>query len=109
MPRWKLPGCFTARAECRMKALEIYVNGKQVCVAAPKDHDGLYAQVDIWNHHPESDREDSMTVWGRDGNRVANWVYCQLGQGDEITIRFVDAQKSSTPVRFVPVLPENER
>jgi hypothetical protein len=91
-----------------MKALEIYVNGKQVSLAAPKDHDGLYAQIEIWDH-PESDREDSLAVWGRDGNRVATWAYCQLGYGDEITIRVVDAHELSSPVGYAPVLPEYER
>lgn len=87
-----------------MHALEVYINGKRICVAAPGD-DGLV--VSNLTLTGVLDKPGSNVVRFRIGGvrneQHLEWFHERLSLNDVIEIRVVDTMESDPPVSVEPV------
>lgn len=86
-----------------MTAIEVRINGKKRCVAGIA-HEGVIAATLAWSrradNHPDLQKEDvRFRVGGLDSKRDEHveWLTHNLGIGDEIVLRIVDAVKVDSP------------
>jgi hypothetical protein len=77
-----------------MRALEIYLNGKQLCVAGYGDDLSLSAVVGFVDDHP-CELMVGASV-GPDGD-FAKWLSRDVNVGDEITIKVVVTEQADSP------------
>ena len=88
----------------RKLALRISINGRYLCTASYSGLDVLSAAVDLATYRRKAGGEDfRLQVRGMSGLHSEpyhwKWLDRKLKVGEEITIRFVETQKTSLPKR----------
>ena len=81
-----------------MRAFEVSVNGKRVCVAGVGDHGVLTAMVD-YVLRPDG-QEMSFEVGGliTPLEEHVRWVRQDLGIGDEISVKLIESESVDAPI-----------
>ena len=78
-----------------MRALEVLVNGRRVCLAGIGPKGIVSAMVDrLSNGHAE---QICLHVGGMVGTRPLRWAVPDIGVGDEVLIRIVDSTDADPP------------
>lgn len=77
-----------------MKALNVVVNGQQICLAGLTEAGFVGAHVNILNA-PESPL--SLNITGMQDNTTLHWCEFPLEIGSEVSIRVVDADTADAP------------
>src|SRR5438067_12590871 len=87
-----------------MIALEVLVNGHQVCLAGVGEQGVLSAMVD-WADSPHSESEINLSVGGLDSNtgEHLHWDAPSVGIGTEVLVRVVEATVVDPPARRYPL------
>jgi hypothetical protein len=83
-----------------MTALEVFVNGHQVCLAGVGEEGVLSAIVD-WVNSPHSEAATNLSVGGLDSNtgEHLHWDVPSIGIGAEVLVRVVEASVVDPPGR----------
>jgi hypothetical protein len=79
-----------------MKALEVSVNGRRVCVAGVRS--GVLA-AHVTRTFSEQAEFIHFGVGGLEDDREVQWAVPKVGVGDEVTIRVVDVTTADPPVK----------
>jgi hypothetical protein len=83
-----------------MRALEVLVNGRRVCLAGIGPKGIVSAIVDrLSGGHEE---RISLSVFGAVGTRHRRWATPAIGVGDEVLIRVLDAPEVDPPTQADP-------
>jgi len=77
-----------------MKALEVSVNGRRVCVAGVRS--GVLA-AHVTRTFGEQAEFIHFGVGGLEDDREVRWAVPKIGVGDEVTIRVVDVPTADPP------------
>jgi hypothetical protein len=87
-----------------MHALEFFVNGKQVCVAAPGDDGLIMSNVAMTGAVGKPGKYHVyLRVGGVRDDQHLEWIRRSLKLGDKVEIRVIDAPQSDPPVSIEPV------
>jgi hypothetical protein len=80
-----------------MKAIELLVNGRRICVAGSGPPELTFTQVTL---DERDGLKASILVAGSKGKMVPIWVEEHVFQeGDEVTIRVIDVHQADAPVK----------
>ena len=78
-----------------MKALEVLMNGHRICLAGIGREGVLSAQVfRVVGRRAE---KIHLAVSGMEGSKSVQWAFLDIGVGDEVVIRVVDAPSVDPP------------
>jgi len=91
-----------------MRALEVFVNGRRLCIAGVGAQGVVTASV-LWSAHAGIENA-FMDVNGLDGatNEVLKWSVPPIGVGSEITIRIVETPSTDPPSDRTPAIQDDE-
>ena len=78
-----------------MKAFEVSVNGKRVCVAGVGGKGGLLMQITLMTSRENGD----ILLVGRDSSKKLTWIDSELSLGDEVTMRYVEATEVDPSIK----------
>lgn len=87
-----------------MRALEFWLNGKRLCVAAPGDEGLVISNVVLMGAADEPGRQVAhVRVGGVQAQKHLEWLHRSLSIGDNVEIRLVDTAQADPPVGIEPV------
>ena len=88
-----------------MKAIEVLVNGKRLCLAGSGPQEFTWAQLTL--DERGEDVAASISVAGSRAKTVPIWIDdCRVKEGDEVLLRVVDVEDTDRPMASPPAWTE---
>ena len=87
-----------------MRALEFWLNGKRLCVAAPGDEGLVVNSIVLMGTVDAPDEKvGHVRVGGVRDEKHLEWLHRSLSLGDAVEIRVLDTAQSDSPASIEPI------
>jgi hypothetical protein len=87
-----------------MKAIEVKIDGKRVCLAGTHPNSYVVAEIHLDNRDGEA--QATLTVCGQRGSNIAVWTeWIEFPIDSEVTVRVVETENDDTPADLHPLEP----